>query len=232
MQKQIYMIENKINGKKYIGQSNDVKRRWSDHCNKKEKYTSLINRAINKYGKENFIFSIIEDFCEDYNEKEKYWINFYNSIENGYNIAPGGENPPLHIGEKHPLSKITQKDAVFIQNKLIEGYDIKKILKMNSKFTYDIISHINDGTAWHDEKLSYPILSKKKKAMIIKKLIIKTDLTLTEIANMTHSSKSRIKAINTGQNYKDPNLNYPLRLYTYKGKSDFILNHQPVSTSL
>lgn len=73
MKKAIYKIENKINHKIYIGQSNDPERRWREHCHRREKYTSLLERAINKYGKENFIFEILGWF-EDYNEKEKEYI--------------------------------------------------------------------------------------------------------------------------------------------------------------
>lgn len=49
-------------------------------------YVSLINSAIKKYGKENFSFEILE-YAENYNEREKFWIKYYNSkVPNGYNI--------------------------------------------------------------------------------------------------------------------------------------------------
>lgn len=72
MLKSIYKITNKINNKIYIGQSVHPFERFSQHCYNKQTNTSLINRAIQKYGKENFNFEIIESDIENYNEREKY----------------------------------------------------------------------------------------------------------------------------------------------------------------
>lgn len=116
--KAIYKIENMINHHIYIGQSNNPERRWKEHCTNNNNYISLINSAIQKYGKENFSFEIIGWF-EDYNEKEKFYINFYNTIRpNGYNISPGGEEPPVLKGENHPNCKITSNIAKQIKEDL------------------------------------------------------------------------------------------------------------------
>ena len=88
----IYKIENILNGKIYIGQSIEIERRWQKHLSANDNF--LIHKAIKKYGKENFHFSIIEE-CDAslLNEKECYWIKFYNSvIPNGYNMIQGGSN--------------------------------------------------------------------------------------------------------------------------------------------
>ena len=83
----IYKITNKINGKVYIGQSIHIERRWKEHC--RQSTNSVISDAIKQYGKENFIFEVIEE-CnqEELNEKEEYYIQLYNSIvPNGYNVT-------------------------------------------------------------------------------------------------------------------------------------------------
>lgn len=51
-----------------------------------------IKRAILKYGKENFTIEVLED-CDVtiLNEREKYYINLYNSYKEGYNCTEGGQ---------------------------------------------------------------------------------------------------------------------------------------------
>lgn len=92
----IYKIENKINGKVYIGQTvQSLSSRWYRHCQLKglsESESNMhIKRAILKYGKENFSISILEK-CDSsvLNEKEIYYINKYDSFKNGYNKTIGG----------------------------------------------------------------------------------------------------------------------------------------------
>lgn len=88
----IYKIENLINHKVYIGQSIEIEKRWQKHLNTKDNF--VIHKALQKYGKEHFSFQIIEE-CDllDLDNKEQYWINYYNSlIPNGYNMIQGGSN--------------------------------------------------------------------------------------------------------------------------------------------
>ena len=97
----IYKIQNKINGKCYIGQSINIYKRWQEHKsnsinkNHEDSYYPLYC-AIRKYGIDNFDFSIIEE-CnqEELNNKEIYWVKYYNSFENGYNQTLGGNTNPL-----------------------------------------------------------------------------------------------------------------------------------------
>lgn len=83
----IYRITNKINGKRYIGQSIHIERRWEEHC--KPSSSSLVSKAIHKYGKTNFLFEILEECqIEDLDLLEQYWIKKENTISPfGYNIA-------------------------------------------------------------------------------------------------------------------------------------------------
>lgn len=90
----IYKIENKVNGKIYIGSSIDINKRWryhvSDfeanrHCN------SYFQNAWNKYGKDSFEFSIIEilDIKDNIFEREQYWLDILKPFGNiGYNLCP------------------------------------------------------------------------------------------------------------------------------------------------
>lgn len=84
----IYKITNLCNGMVYIGQSNDIFRRWGEHKRKRKKQNTLLYKAMNEYGIENFSFEVLEECeVEELNQKEKYYINKYNSLENGYNMS-------------------------------------------------------------------------------------------------------------------------------------------------
>ena len=86
----IYKITNKINNKSYIGQSIHIEQRWEEHLYKTSK-CSLIKYALFKYGKDNFIFEVLEECSrEELNEKEQYWIEKYDTFNNGYNLTKGG----------------------------------------------------------------------------------------------------------------------------------------------
>ena len=90
----VYKIVNNINSKVYIGQSINIKARWKDHINslnRKDSRCTLLQRAWNKYGQENFSFEILELCSEDMlDEIEIRYIDAYDSHNNGYNIEPGG----------------------------------------------------------------------------------------------------------------------------------------------
>jgi group I intron endonuclease len=90
----IYLMTNKINNKKYVGQTNNLKRRIKyQHFNAGHVKT-VIDKAILKYGKENFEVKVIEETTKDkVNEREIYWIKKYNTYKGvGYNCTPGGES--------------------------------------------------------------------------------------------------------------------------------------------
>ena len=93
----IYKITNKINGKSYIGQTiQNVKERFYQHCATKCSQAVLnmvIHKAITKYGKSNFTIEVIEEVeSANLNDRERYWIRYYNSYNNGYNSTEGGQD--------------------------------------------------------------------------------------------------------------------------------------------
>jgi len=90
----IYKITNNINGKVYIGKTNKtIMKRFKKHCEDSLKYKERpLYRAFNKYGIKSFSINEIEECNPNIvNEREKYWIEYYNSFKNGYNATLGGD---------------------------------------------------------------------------------------------------------------------------------------------
>ena len=153
----IYKIENKINGKVYIGQSINIENRWNGHkkaihgCS--DSYNYPLYQAIRKYGLENFDFSILEECnIKELNEKEINYIKINNSfVPNGYNQTFGGQGNHGH-GTKITLEQV---------------YEIIELLKNTKMFNKEIgdlyglsettISGINTGYFWHLDEIDYPI---------------------------------------------------------------------------
>lgn len=113
----IYTYINKINNKRYIGQTANLKRRKSEHLKLRDNRRSLIDRAIQKYGIDSFEFKILCCFCstssderDDYlDELEILWINKLHSyVEDypdlGYNLTKGGNGSR---GRRNPNAKFS-----------------------------------------------------------------------------------------------------------------------------
>lgn len=145
----IYITENLINGKKYIGQS-----KYKDKEYKNKNYLGsgiLIVEAIKKYGKENFSKTIIDEAYskEELNEKEQYWIKYYNAVEdpNFYNILKGGIcGLGRSLGSKYTEEEKQRMSQSKIGNSFkrgkkesLEACKKKSVLKMGNKI------HLNYG---------------------------------------------------------------------------------------
>lgn len=214
IKKYIYKITNNINKKCYIGQTLDWKRRKTEHFgNSQLSYVSLIGRAIKKYGKSNFTFEVLGYF-ENYNDKEKYFIKKYNTIaSNGYNIQNGGEEPPVHHEEEHPMCKITKQIALDIIQCLKKDKDNKYIINKYN-VSDDIIRHINNGTSWRQEDEKYPLRTKNDAPDFVLKILDmleNTNLTQKEIASQLGVARSTVTMINIGKNHRLSNKSYPIR---------------------
>jgi len=89
----IYLAKNLLDGKCYVGQTKDFKERVRGHLKEAEIDKGFkFHAAIRKHGKENFIFEIIEECDDDLaNEREKIWIERFDSFTRGYNLTTGGD---------------------------------------------------------------------------------------------------------------------------------------------
>lgn len=101
----IYKYQNLINNKIYIGKAKDIMQRKRDHrynASNPKRDNCVFHKALRKYGENNFSFEIIEE-CpkEKLDEREQYWIKYYNTkIPNGYNMTFGGDGGQSDLFKK------------------------------------------------------------------------------------------------------------------------------------
>lgn len=114
----IYIIKNHQSPKVYIGQTTrDIEVRFKEHLTKDKNIK--LSDAFDKYGRQNFWVEQLE-FLEDNNklsEREIFWIQYYNSYTNGYNMTPGGESNAAAIEAwKKPVEKRDKNTFELIQS--------------------------------------------------------------------------------------------------------------------
>ena len=108
----IYKITNLINSKVYIGSSVNIDDRWSRHradLVKGKSCSPKLQNSYNKHGVENFEFVILEK-CDIDNliEREQYYIDMYNSYNEGYNCCPIAGNTLGFIPSEETREKIKE----------------------------------------------------------------------------------------------------------------------------
>lgn len=229
----IYKFQNKINGKIYIGQTNDIRKRYNGHKSgannpKNSGYNTPFYRAIRKYGFENFSFDVVEEIHQDESKeyvdsREKFFIKYYESLvnQNGYNVSKGGTKGrkiPLSYEEKLHRSKLFSKeDIADIQKMLIEDEEYEVIEKKYApKLKRTFLVNINTGANFFNPNFDYP-LKKHAKSHFTKREIqdiknrIKKGEKYSSIREIYHiKSDGFISGINTGKYFYDKNEKYPL----------------------
>lgn len=156
----IYKIENKINHKVYIGQSINITDRWRNHRSaykdtSDKAYETHLYRSMRKYGIENFDFSIVEECLpSELNERERYWVSYYDSFFNGYNLTLGGDGATGGNVDKEKIKGIINDllNTTLIQRQIAEKWQISE----------EMVQGINTGRYWkHDRE--YPIRKQKRR---------------------------------------------------------------------
>jgi group I intron endonuclease len=107
----VYLIENTVNGKVYVGSSKDIKKRWKDHkwfLSHNASPNKYLQSAWNKYGESAFVFTVLE-VVKDISgllDVEQKWIDVFRSADRqfGYNQAPvAGSNIGYKYNEEFSL---------------------------------------------------------------------------------------------------------------------------------
>jgi predicted DNA-binding protein YlxM (UPF0122 family) len=156
----IYCITNKVNNKKYVGQTRiDVQVRFSQHLhNKPSHYMPIITQAVRKHGKKNFEVVTLE-VCDDkdINEREKFWIKELDTFRNGYNQTIGGEGG----------TTVTDDDKKMIETLFLKHWNIMEVADILKKEKSTIREHLNNmGYTTRDIQIYKQALLYEKYAMI------------------------------------------------------------------
>ena len=226
----IYCYTNKINQHKYVGQTNNLKRRIREHrsCAFNENassYNDLIHKKIRQYGEENFDIEVLEKIyttdIEIVNEREIYWIDKKESFcgtGKGYNSTRGGFN------SEH-AQQLSKEQIEEIKNKIKQGInylDLQKEYSVSASF----ISSFNQGVYYYDEKEDYPLFKYYKSDEDYDELIdllLNSTYSLSKIAMMLKMGHSTVKKINEGTLRKGLYPNYPIRKKSvYETRADKI----------
>ena len=208
----------------YVGQTNNLEYRHKQHIyydpfniNNPE-YEYPLSRGIRKYGEEEYQLIVLEENIPDdkINEREIYWIKYYNTYFDGYNQSTGGTSPVKPIYTDDEVNQVIEmlKD---------ESYSFNDISKKTG-FSLTHIYNINTGKRRPQPNIQYPIRSNKTKGTKglkfspeeckkIHEEILKNDKTLKELGEMFNCSSSTISDIINGktQAYKLEGYSYPLR---------------------
>jgi len=105
----IYLIINKINGHKYVGQTTrGMNKRWAQHIQEANRMSQYpLHKAMRKHGNHNFMVKELEE-CDTklLNEREEYYIEKFNTFNSsaGYNATSGGEGGLLSDETKQKIS--------------------------------------------------------------------------------------------------------------------------------
>lgn len=209
------------NNKIYIGYTSETpEKRFSTHwAGRNQNETSILHNAMKKYGKEQFIVEPVEEIPEElWSEREKYWIEYYQSkTPKGYNIQDGGNKPPIHFGSKNCKSKLTDtqvEELIYdLQNYTM---DFSGLCKKYGLYE-STIEKINKGEIRHREDLNYPLRKIKYDQYIIQQIIqdLKEGVLSQGEIEIKYKIKSRTRLynINNGKvgNKLFPQEKYPIR---------------------
>lgn len=141
----------------YIGQTKtSFKKRWSEHIKdlSENKHCNIyLQRVWNLYGSECFAFKVLKACNEDddLNKLEKYYIEKYNTYEEGYNLTPGGDC--VRTKDKKDESIIHWRYDKFVK---YNSREIKEILPEISKSATAFLFCISLYVGWENNRLENP----------------------------------------------------------------------------
>ncbi len=137
----VYKVTNRLNGKVYVGQTTKtLEQRIKEHLCRTVNQSTIFQNALRKYGINNFNMKVIDhgEDRDDLNNKEQFWIKFFNCIApKGYNITSGGDaNPVCHplVRQKISIAQTGKKRSEQTKIKISEYFKGRFVGELNSMY--------------------------------------------------------------------------------------------------
>lgn len=225
MKNVIYAYKKKSSNKiVYVGQTNNLEYRHKQHIkydpynSNNREYNYPLSRGIRKYGEDEYELVILEDnlLQSQLNEREIYWIKFYDTYFNGYNQSTGGSNPVKPIFD----DKLIDLTIEMLKDYENSYQDICNKTGLSMTHVYNI----NTGNRRKRDNIQYPIRPNNvagtkglkfspEQNIEIHNLLLHTHKGFNEIAELYHCTAATISRINRGttKSYRLKNYIYPLR---------------------
>lgn len=191
----IYQHKNKINNKSYIGLTCQIpEKRWGKQ-GENYKHNPKFWAAIQKYGWDNFEHIILETNLtkEQAENREQYYINFFNSYKNGYNSSLGGESG---FNGGHHTEETKQKISENMQNYIIakdpdRGLKLRQMLKDHPEIEQKRIENVKKAIPPAGSQAAKDRVAKNKKPILCIELNKKFS-SIQEAAKIMNISNSSI----------------------------------------
>lgn len=118
----------------YIGRSINIEGRYKDHCSMLKRGVSTCPLVQRKYNEIHIlpILHIMEEVdIKSLSNKEVDWITKTEAMLKGLNVLPGGTD--ILVGEKHPMSKYTNDQVVYVLEMLSSSTPIYSHLEIEKE---------------------------------------------------------------------------------------------------
>lgn len=219
----VYKITNIVTKRCYIGVDSYFPKRIKQHQNlllKNKHKNKYLQSSYNKHGKDNFTFELLEQ-CNTREEmlgKEKEFIKYFNSLENGYNHTEGGEGSFGYIHSEEAISKMSSWKRVFTKE-WIENIS-KGTIGIPKNKGIKRINHPNYSNWLGGEK--HPVAIFKQEDINNIRKYYTEGKTLKELAIMFNTSNTYIWSIVNNYFWKDDNYEKSKPKYTFICEEDNI----------
>ena len=143
----VYMLKNLVTKKVYVGSSKHIYQRWQTHYRKlfnKNHQNSHLQNSWDKYGKGVFVFGILE-ITDDLINRENYYIELYDAIENGYNKGIAQQKPIFTPEAREKMSKAKRGRKLSEEHKRKLSEAGKGQKRPHSEATKNKIRNANSG---------------------------------------------------------------------------------------